>query len=399
MSGLGYVFGMFSRRFTEQLVLNSPIFLCGIVLILLSLRPIIQKIKPGKRLVGSYIFVTLGAYVVFITILLLLEPSGVSYGAPFPVIFVFGGLYLVALGVGLLVCRALLNWYRARQGWRWLVGGYGLTHMAILGLLGYAFYIEPLWLDVTYTSVNESKIPAGTPPLKVALFSDIHMERWTRREDTFMQKLAENQPDIILISGDHINIDHYTPAAYADLKRFFSSLKAKYGVYAVMGGVDPAEPTRRAVEGTAVQLIEDSVTTIEVQGQKIQLTAIKSTDRNVNDLFTLRSLYEQNPFDGPRWLLFHTPELAPYAAELGIDFYWAGHTHGGQIALPFFGAVFTASRTGRTYAAGLYDLGGPAQSQLYVTRGLGMEGANMPRARLFARPELSIITINGTGRF
>jgi predicted MPP superfamily phosphohydrolase len=66
----------------------------------------------------------------------------------------------------------------------------------------------------------------------------------------------------------------------------------------------------------------------------------------------------------------------------------AGHIHGGQVALPFYGALVTLSRTGKTYESGLYRVGG---TWLHVSRGLGMEGGHIPRVRFWARPEVTVI--------
>lgn len=397
MAGLGYVFGMFSSNLFEQLIYNAPLILLGATLVILNLRPLLQKIKPGRRLVGSYILITLTALAFFSLLMLFLQPTSTSFGNPFPVIFVFGCLYLNALGVSLTVCRLLLRFYRVRQHWRWLLGGYATLHFLLLVLLTYAFYVEPLWVEVTQTTLTEPKLSNGTS-LKIVLLSDIHMERWTRREDEIIKKLNEIKPDLILISGDHINIDHYTPEAYADLKRFFKALKASQGVYAVEGVVDPSDLTREAVSDTPVQLIEDTILPLTVNGQTLQLIGLKSNGTGKTDLAYLRSLLQDDNFNGLRLLLYHTPNLAREVADIGIDLYLAGHTHGGQIALPFLGAIFTASATGRSYTAGLYNLGGPADSKIYVTRGIGLEGANMPRARLFARPEISVITLVGSGK-
>jgi len=80
------------------------------------------------------------------------------------------------------------------------------------------------------------------------------------------------------------------------------------------------------------------------------------------------------------------------AAEEGkdVDLYCAGHTYGGQIDLPFYGALMTLSKYGKKYEAGLYRKEG---TWMYVNRGIGMEGCPAPRVRFCARPELTIIEI------
>ncbi|HEX2913984.1 MAG TPA: metallophosphoesterase [Chloroflexia bacterium] len=394
---LNYVFNLFSLNIWLQLQLLSPVLALGAGFTLLAVLGLRQQLKQYRLLLGRYIMISLVAYGLFCLLMLALQPLGISYGAAQPVIVVFGALYFLAFGSSLLVTVVLFNFIALRKRWRRASSAYALVHLAIIGLLFYAFYIEPFWIDVTYTTIQSAKLPSGAQPVRIALISDIHMEKWTRREDAAVAKLAEIKPDLILISGDHINIDHYhTPETYTDMHRFFKSLHAGYGVYAVAGTVDNIEVTRSVMASTEVRLLDDEATTIEVHGQRLSLVGVKSTffDKQ-EDVEILKRVTGALPSDSLHVLLYHMPDIVPEAVDSGIDLYLAGHTHGGQIALPFFGALFTASASGRQYAAGLYDLKGLQQAKLYVTRGLGMEGVNTPRARLFARPELSVITLAG----
>ena len=89
-------------------------------------------------------------------------------------------------------------------------------------------------------------------------------------------------------------------------------------------------------------------------------------------------------------LLFHSPELAYEAAGHGIDLYVGGHTHGGQLRLPLYGAIVTASRHGKRFEAGHYRVN---STEMYVTRGVGMEGHGAPPLRFLAPPEVVFIEL------
>jgi predicted MPP superfamily phosphohydrolase len=102
------------------------------------------------------------------------------------------------------------------------------------------------------------------------------------------------------------------------------------------------------------------------------------------------SLLRNVPEDGYSVLLYHTPDLAGPASRAGVDLYLTGHTHGGQMRLPLFGALFTNLRSWKRYEQGLYKIGG---TTLYVNRGLGMEGRGAPRARFLCRPEIVAIDL------
>jgi predicted MPP superfamily phosphohydrolase len=77
-----------------------------------------------------------------------------------------------------------------------------------------------------------------------------------------------------------------------------------------------------------------------------------------------------------------------------VDLYLAGHTHGGQLRLPVYGAMFTATTVGKRYEMGRYDVDGLT---LYVSRGIGMEGKGAPRARFLCPPEIVCIDVIGQG--
>jgi predicted MPP superfamily phosphohydrolase len=86
-------------------------------------------------------------------------------------------------------------------------------------------------------------------------------------------------------------------------------------------------------------------------------------------------------------VLYHYPDLIDRLASKQVDLLLAGHTHGGQIALPFFGAIVTLSKGWKRYERGLYRVG---ESYLYVNRGLGTD---LPAIRFFARPEIAVIDL------
>jgi predicted MPP superfamily phosphohydrolase len=104
----------------------------------------------------------------------------------------------------------------------------------------------------------------------------------------------------------------------------------------------------------------------------------------------VRRLPASFPDDPYRLLLFHTPDQIEVAAQSGIDLYLAGHTHGGQVRIPIYGAVITASVYYKKYEAGLYQVG---NTTLYVSRGIGMEGDIAPRVRFLAPPEVVVIDL------
>ena len=320
LEGLGLIFKLFSMNVLVQLVLLAPLLVVSLALILLSGYRIRRQLKAGRQLVGYCILANLTGYTGFILIELLLQPTGTSYGQPQPVIVVFGALYLFSTGLSLTLLIIALKAGFFRRGLRgWLVGYY-ILHLTALGGLFYAFYIEPLWLDVTSTTFTEAKLPTGTPPIRIALISDIHMERWTRREDDTLAKLEALDPDLIVISGDFINVDHYEPAGWADLHRFLGQLHARFGVWAAPGSVDTPDLTRQAVAGTPVNLLDDEHTSVTVHGQTLELVGIRTTFKQ--DVEVLQGLNEGIAADHLKILIYHTPIWLPPPLRAGLTSTW-----------------------------------------------------------------------------
>ncbi len=123
---------------------------------------------------------------------------------------------------------------------------------------------------------------------------------------------------------------------------------------------------------------------MEVNGARLWLLGVRHTYDEPRDTRALTHLVTSTPADGVRILLYHTGPDAG-RSPLDIDLYPCGHTHGGQIRLPFYGALATSSRWGKRYEHGRYREG---RTTLYVSRGLGVEGLGAPRARFLAPPEI-----------
>jgi predicted MPP superfamily phosphohydrolase len=102
---------------------------------------------------------------------------------------------------------------------------------------------------------------------------------------------------------------------------------------------------------------------------------------------------ELAPVNSAKILLYHSPELMPLVQQYPVDLYLCGHTHGGQVRIPGYGAILTSSSTGKQYEMGPYT---EQNTTLYISRGIGLEGLSAPRMRLFCRPEIILFTLSAT---
>jgi predicted MPP superfamily phosphohydrolase len=311
---------------------------------------------------------------------------GVSYGAVQPPF------------LGLSVLRWVLSLAAVPLAVQWpLPAMLGLAAVQFLlwTLMAYGMLVEPFRLQVTHLELLADKLSNPGAPLRIVQLSDLHVERLTRRDRALPSLVAELAPDLIVLTGDFLSTSYNDdPQALADLRGLLAQFHAPAGIYAIWGTVevDLPEVLRPVLGNLGIVVLEDSAVEVSVGDHRLWLMGLLCTRDLAADGARLRALLADAPSDAFTLLLYHTPDLMPRAAALGVDLYLAGHTHGGQWRLPGFGAILTSSHYWKRYEAGHYQRG---DSHLYVSRGLGMEGFGAPRARLFCPPEVVSLTLVG----
>jgi len=299
----------------------------------------------------------------------------------------------LALGLGVAAGHASLARVGLRPGAVALVG---ISLQVVLSAaVVYATYIEPFRLGVTHLELNTDKLPAGQR-VRLVHLSDLHVERITRREQELIERVNALGADYILLTGDYLNFSYVgEPRAIADARQVLGSLKARQSVYAVRGThqVDPNAVMSALFDGLPVRWLRNDFQIVRQDGYQIVFAGASCTRRRDIDLPALGQALAGVPEDSYLVLLYHSPELVPDAVARGVDLYLAGHTHGGQIRLPLYGALFTATDVGKRYEMGRYQVQGLT---LYVSRGLGMEGMAAPRARFLCPPEIVCIDLVGS---
>ncbi|MBI4769767.1 MAG: hypothetical protein HY784_04960, partial [Chloroflexi bacterium] len=265
----------------------------------------------------------------------------------------------------------------------------------------YGLWIEPQRLVVTRQQLISPALPPGRT-LRALHLGDLHMERWTAREGRVLAAVERLAPDVILFSGDLLNIS-YTgdPHAQAQAARWLNGLRAPLGVYAVIGSPAVDLPQVAAdiyAQAPHVRWLRDEAVCLE--GWSLSILGVHCTQNPGVDGPRLQQVAEGAPDGNFRLLLYHTPDLAPEAAAAGMDLQLSGHTHGGQMRLPLFGALFAGSIYGKRFEMGRYEVRDGRRPEdgamtLYVTRGLGMEGLGIPRIRVLCPPEITLWEMTG----
>ncbi len=263
-------------------------------------------------------------------------------------------------------------------------------------LVAYGFWIEPHRIQVTKLTLRTDKwrLAPGTPPLRLLHFGDLHIERITARERQLLELARSLKPDLIVFSGDFLNLSNVDdPVAWEHTRQVFCKFKAPLGVYAVTGSppVDPPQTIGRILDGLPVRWLRQDKVTLDYFGHAFDLIGVACTHRPHIDGAALDRTID-GPVEKLSILIYHTPDLAPQAAKAGIDLQLSGHTHGGQVRLPFFGALYTSSLHGKRFEMGRYQVNGMT---LYVTRGIGMEGKGAPRVRFLCPPEVVLWEVAG----
>jgi uncharacterized protein len=202
------------------------------------------------------------------------------------------------------------------------------------------------------------------------------------------------KPDLIVIPGDVFQ------NSFAEFERekkalndLFRQLDAPSGVFMVYGDVDTSpDIVRQIFEGSKVNVLLNETRKVSIGDRSILIGGVELKFASESAQRLVRNLEESSGDDDIRILLSHRPDVALGLKEHSrIDLVIAGHTHGGQVVVPFFGPPMTLSNIPRHMAAGgLHRIN---ENLLYVSRGVGCERAQAPRIRFLCPPEISILTV------
>ena len=263
----------------------------------------------------------------------------------------------------------------------------GAIAMGAAGLVADGLLLEPRHVVVERKTIAINDLPDAFDGFRICQITDVHHGPFTGLG--FIKKVVEKvnslNPGLVVLTGDYV--DHsskYIVPAVSALCR----LKSSNGVLAVLGNHDhwmDANLTQEVFNRYNVPVITNSHKLIEIKDKAICVAGVGDLMEDSQDL---KAAFYGVPADIPRILLSHNPDYAEsMPASERVDLVLAGHTHGGQVRMPFSIAPITMSMYGQKYAGGLVR---SASGQVYVSRGIGVVGLPV---RFNCPPEITIITL------
>jgi uncharacterized protein len=263
------------------------------------------------------------------------------------------------------------------------------------GVTGLVFRVNEVYdLEVTTHEVRLRRLPPEFDGFIIAQVSDLHYgigesSEFVRR---YVQLALDMRPDLLALTGD---FQHYTEhikgaaRLLAPAGEWSSRERGGLGALAVLGNHD----TWSGTPEVANALREVGIPVLHNRHVELKRASASLYVVGVADPWSLRAdlplALHGVPQDSCKLLLAHVPDFVVDAANAGVDLQLSGHTHGGQITLPWVGAVLSPSRYNRRYVVGWHKRD---CTLMYVSRGLG----GHPFFRLGCKPEIALITLRSS---
>lgn len=249
-------------------------------------------------------------------------------------------------------------------------------------------FLEAKWLRVTRTTLSLPNLPGSFEGTTVAFVSDVHHGPFVPLAYVRHVVATVNglDPDLVLLGGDY---SHHGTRFVAPVHAELAKLRARMGRFAVLGNHDHWDGLAESVAGlerAGIPLLRNSGAWVEKGGARLRVGGVGDLWCDRQDVAA--ALGRATGRDAVI-LLSHNPDLAESLGDGRVGLMLSGHTHGGQVVVPFHGAPRVPSAFGQKYLRGLVQ--GP-MCRVFINRGAGTIS---PPVRLFCRPEVVLITLTG----
>jgi hypothetical protein len=278
---------------------------------------------------------------------------------------------------------------------------------AAAGLAAYALKVEPQRLEVTCTELFPPRLPAAWDGLRLLFLTDPHVWAWSLREELLLALVeSEAPPELLIWGGDFIGC----PEGVEGALKLVRAIAARFpGVpaLAVPGNAEHKIGQKRrealyaGLHEAGVRLLVNENIELSLRGEAITVAGCDDAYYGWADL---EKTFEGAPKDRFTLLLSHSPQVAALVADKA-DLMLSGHTHGGQVRLPLYGAVKTQNPLSRRLDLGVFDrerlasvLGRDPGGEMLTFIGRGIGVATLPHVAWFAprflcRPEIAYLML------
>lgn len=261
----------------------------------------------------------------------------------------------------------------------------------------YAFHFETKALSVTWNDIDNPNIPKGFHGVKIVQFSDTHFgpNFPHKQQQILVNKINQLNPDIVVFTGDLIDKFGEYVAEKKYSQTILSQIHAPLGKYAVFGNHDRGGGGsylyKEYMEKAGFTVLNNE--TKKIKAANDEYITISGLDDFLLGKPKIHPTLKELRVEDFNLLLVHEPDVVDQILEYPVDLQISGHSHGGQVQIPFIGPIITTSLANK-YVEGLYSLEGKRKPlQLYVNRGMGT--TRMP-VRFLSKPELSVFSLKRT---
>jgi hypothetical protein len=266
------------------------------------------------------------------------------------------------------------------------MGVYMWSYLSGLAVCGYGILIRRRWYRVVEREVVIPGLDARLVGMRIAHLSDLHIGGLTPRSWGLAWSRAANgrAPDLAVVTGDLVTSG---TEFHEDVADVIGELRAKMGVVVSLGNHDyfgDGEALTSTLRKRGVSVLRNEGRVLDWQGARLWVAAIDDTWTRRDDV---PMAMRDRPDGATTILLAHDPGTFNAASDAGAELVLSGHTHGGQIAMPFIQRAVSLAMFTYPYRLGLYRR---ARSVLYVHPGLGTTG---PPLRLGVAPEVTILVL------
>ncbi|MGI0479755.1 metallophosphoesterase [Geminocystis sp. CENA526] len=300
--------------------------------------------------------------------------------------------------------------------------------LSILGFFLYIYQIEPQWIEINNIEIKLPNLDSEFVGWKIVQISDIHINDWMteKRLNNIVKLVNEQSPDIVVLTGDYFSqnitdvqrfdgtdISYRRQKSLSLVKRILNKLgltnaeveshsfekdqiiltktlkklNPKYKSISVLGNHDYATEVtlvEQALKDSNIVNLKNDIYTFQKNNANLTIAGVDSVTYGKNKL---KPVLNKLPETGVNILLVHEPDFARRSSKVDrFQLQLSGHSHGGQVRIPFFGAPLLPPN-GRIYVNGLYEVQNMFQ---YTNRGVGMA---YPYIRFNCRPEITVFTL------